>query len=450
MTTATFHGALAELGDGLDGLPAGPPLRRLEADARGPFRPLDVLRRLPRAFPWPRCLLGADFGGVGEALDTSFAEAAALPDRAGRAALLGWPADEAARFTFGLSLRFDVAAPAEPGWAPFGRGRLWLPLLELDGAAGRVALNLPPGDRARQEARRLLQVLAGLPEGAGGEAPAVVPDWRPDPQARPRWTAGVRAALSALGESDGPGKLVLARRLDGRVEEALRAADLLAREADPAGWPWWIERGGVHWLGVSPEPLGRRDGRRLRTLALAGTRARRAGSDEEAGAGLLASEKDRREHEAVAGWLRARLQGLGDGPVEEGPLELEALPGLLHLKRRLEVNLRTEVEDGDWLAALHPTPALGGAPRHVALAWLRDHEGFDRGLYGGVVGRLSAERGELRVAIRGLRLAGERLALYAGAGLVAGSEPDPEWEETRAKLGAIARRFGLPPLPEDA
>jgi len=100
------------------------------------------------------------------------------------------------------------------------------------------------------------------------------------------------------------------------------------------------------------------------------------------------------------------------------------------------------VGDGELVARLHPTPALGGSPRRAALDWLRRHEGLDRGLFGGLLGVLEPGGAELRVAIRGALLQGRNARLWAGAGLVPGSDPAREWEETEAKLGTLAAAWG--------
>jgi isochorismate synthase EntC len=92
---------------------------------------------------------------------------------------------------------------------------------------------------------------------------------------------------------------------------------------------------------------------------------------------------------------------------------------------------------------LHPTPAVGGEPRDLALAMIDEHEGFDRGWYAGPVGWLSAGGdGELMVALRCGLVEGSRVTLYAGCGIVADSDPDREWEESRIKMRAIAAALG--------
>jgi isochorismate synthase len=95
---------------------------------------------------------------------------------------------------------------------------------------------------------------------------------------------------------------------------------------------------------------------------------------------------------------------------------------------------------------LHPTPAVGGLPRAEALAAIAALEGFDRGLYAGPVGWVDANGdGEWAVALRGAHLDGPRARLVAGAGIVAGSDPDAEWAETEAKLRPMLAAVGAFP-----
>jgi isochorismate synthase EntC len=106
---------------------------------------------------------------------------------------------------------------------------------------------------------------------------------------------------------------------------------------------------------------------------------------------------------------------------------------------------RVRVEAGLLALAqrLHPTPAVGGAPRDVALALITDHEGFDRGWYAGPIGWLGADGdGELMVALRCGLVTGSQATLFAGCGIVADSDPAREWEESRLKLRTMTAAFG--------
>ena len=115
---------------------------------------------------------------------------------------------------------------------------------------------------------------------------------------------------------------------------------------------------------------------------------------------------------------------------------------LQHLKCDIEAELKPGVCDWQLLAALHPTPAVGGAPREAALAFIRECEPHDRGWYAGACGMLSRETSEFSVAIRSARIRGSRISLFAGAGIVAGSEPAAEWAELDNKIANVLSLLG--------
>jgi menaquinone-specific isochorismate synthase len=90
--------------------------------------------------------------------------------------------------------------------------------------------------------------------------------------------------------------------------------------------------------------------------------------------------------------------------------------------------------DADLIAALHPTPAVGGLPRGAALRWIAKHEPFDRGIYAAPVGWIGLDGAEFCVALRSGLVRGNELALYNGAGIVRGSDPGEEWQEIETKM----------------
>ena len=157
------------------------------------------------------------------------------------------------------------------------------------------------------------------------------------------------------------------------------------------------------------------------------------------GESLLASEKDRREHEFVVERLREVLSGLSVS------LRVDAEPRILrqayvqHLATRVQAEIRADFSDADLVALLHPTPAVSGAPVPGAIKALGELETIGRGLYAGPVGIVSRDKAEIAVAIRCARIDGATLKAYAGAGIVEGSIAADEWRETVHKLLAFER-----------
>ena len=244
-------------------------------------------------------------------------------------------------------------------------------------------------------------------------------------------------------------KVVLARRVDLRSPVELDVPNALRRLAAsaPESTTYAFRRGGRTFLGATPERLVRTDGRAFRTVAVAGTVGRGADADEDARLvhELLASEKDREEHSIVVESIRDLLRPVAD------TLEVAPEPAVMTLRfvQHLCTEITGTLPEANGLLSLgerlHPTPAVGGEPRDVALALVEEHEGFDRGWYAGPVGWLGADGdGELCVALRCGIVDHTRATLFAGCGIVADSDPDLEWEESRIKLRAVISALGIP------
>jgi menaquinone-specific isochorismate synthase len=257
------------------------------------------------------------------------------------------------------------------------------------------------------------------------------------------WTRTVRAGLERI-RSGALRKIVLARTRSYTASGQLDPVSVLMRLAsrEIRGFRFLMEAGeGKSFLGVTPERLISRSGRIARSEAVAGTRPRGVDgvADRLLGESLLASAKDRREHELVVERVREALTSCST------TLRIDAEPRLLrlayvqHLATRVQAEIRTGVTDIDLVRLLHPTPAVAGAPVAAAIEALRALEPFDRGLYAGPVGVVSRDGAEIAVAIRSARIDGDRLTAYAGAGIVDGSDPADEWRETGHKLLAFER-----------
>lgn len=203
-------------------------------------------------------------------------------------------------------------------------------------------------------------------------------------------------------------------------------------------------------VGATPELLVRRIGPAVNSLVLAGTTGRSTDPAEDAALGerLLASEKDRAEHAFGVTSVVEVLEGYCS------ELAVDPEPHLLQLAnvQHLATAVHGTLADGprptalELAGALHPTAAVCGTPRAEALALIGDLEGMDRGRYAGPVGWVDARGdGEFGIALRCAQLDGARARLFAGAGIVAGSLPEAELEETRLKLRAMQAAFGGAP-----
>lgn len=255
--------------------------------------------------------------------------------------------------------------------------------------------------------------------------------------------AQVRAITDAIARGD-HAKIVAARSAVVSLAGEARAADMLAeldaRHAETVRLLVRPPAGGT-LIAATPERLVKLDGTRVQCDALAGSSVRIEGGDD--GVALLASGKDRREHALVVDAIASALRGLGaDVSVPSEPV-IRALRQILHLHTPITATLPTPRHVLEVAAALHPTPAMGGTPTRVATQWIAEHE-VPRGWYASPVGWFDLDgNGELAVAIRSGVLAGERAHLWAGAGIVAGSDPDRELAETELKLRAMLGALGV-------
>jgi isochorismate synthase len=206
-----------------------------------------------------------------------------------------------------------------------------------------------------------------------------------------------------------------------------------------------IEREGAVFVGATPELLVARRGRKVFTEALAGTKARTIDSDDEQlRTALLHDDKERREHAHVITAIVDSLHACGVETPEVFATKVRSLRNVHHLGTPIAGVLREGRHVLDLVRALHPTPAVCGLPREAASEFLATHEPTPRGLYAAPVGWFDAEGdGEFWVAIRSALLRDRQAWLYAGAGIVAGSDPHKEYEETAVKLRAMLGALGV-------
>jgi menaquinone-specific isochorismate synthase len=256
-----------------------------------------------------------------------------------------------------------------------------------------------------------------------------------DPEA---WCALVERATKMLAEG-GMDKVVLARELTvtgDRPIDRLRVLDRLRR-----GYP------GCHLVSVdglvaaSPELLVSRAGDVVRSHPMAGT-APRGGdpvADQRLAASLLASAKDRQEHQITIDMVHDTLLGWCSYVDYEAEPSVVAVANVQHLATLVEGRLsRPAPSVLELVAALHPTPAVAGSPRDDAVRWIATHEGLDRGRYAGTAGWADARgNGTWAVAVRSAEISGAVARVCAGVGVVPDSDPDAELAETSAKFEAL-------------
>jgi menaquinone-specific isochorismate synthase len=239
-------------------------------------------------------------------------------------------------------------------------------------------------------------------------------------------------------------KVVLARDLTGHVPEGadLRRVLLELALGYPDTWTFAVDG----HLGSSPETLVRVHDRDVTARVLAGSHARGADAEADAAAALAlaTSAKDLDEHRFAVESVLAALRPHGPGITStELPFTLK-LPNLWHLASDVHGRLSDGSGALDLVAAMHPTAAVAGTPTRAALDLIRELEPFDRGRYGGPIGWVDqAGDGKWAISLRSAEVdADGTLTAFAGAGIVAESDPDRELAETKLKFRPIVEAFG--------
>lgn len=261
--------------------------------------------------------------------------------------------------------------------------------------------------------------------------------------------ASVSAALDAFAQGK-LAKVVLSRKLILTLHKPADPERVLARlmAQNPHAFHFSLPLGqGRRLLGASPELLLRVSGGEVFTHPLAGS-ARRASEpvqDEAVARDLLASRKDQHEHKLVIDEIRRVLTPhCRELAIPQKPT-LMSTDTLWHLGTPIAGQLHGSDASVLSLACqLHPTPALCGYPTDLARQFIREQEPFRRALFSGIVGWCDSQgNGEWAVVIRCGVLDGHLVELFAGAGIVAGSDPAMEWAETGTKLGTMLKALGL-------
>jgi isochorismate synthase len=335
-----------------------------------------------------------------------------------------------------------------PGWDGFGAGSsLQVPQVSLAARDGEVWLtvtaNVEPGADPDQLVTEAERVLAKL-------NPHAIPLLDPSPIGRfivhsPMAPSHYEEAVARAVERINAGeleKVVLAREVTVEAPDAHDPAAIFGalRGNFPECFVYAVGRGARTFIGATPELLVRREGERASTVALAGTirRSGDAAMDEHLGRELLSSGKNLRENSIVAKRIAATLKPFSVWvTVAPEPLLIK-VANLQHLALPIRAQLKGGSGALELAGALHPTPAVGGEPSAVAQKLIPALEGFDRGWYAGTVGWTdTAGDGEFCVALRCALLHGNHATCFAGAGIVADSDPSAELAETEVKLQAM-------------
>jgi salicylate biosynthesis isochorismate synthase len=457
---AATRDLLARLREGAER--AGESGRRTLVSATASIDPLDVSATVfasrlasDRWFCWEQPDRGFALGALGVAHEATshgesrFADVARecsrLRDGARVDAPPGLPPGAGAVWTGGFA--FDPEGGAEAQWSSFPPAVMALPELSIcrQDEEAFLTLNLvvSPGRDPAAALDRLRGRVAGL---RAAPLPLIDPHPAERPSIRSAHPPGeFERAVAAATERIERGELskaVLAREVCVKAASAHDPAAVFRalREVFPSCFCFCCGTPEAAFLGASPELLVRRSGAAASTVALAGSTRRSSDPsvDDHLGEQLLRSDKDRREQRIVTERIVRALRPHAVWVEAAGEPGLVKVANIQHLATPIVAQLAEAHSAVELAGMLHPTPAVGGEPWEAAGPAIAELERMDRGWYAGPVGWMDAtEDGEFCVALRSALLRDREAHLYAGVGLVAGSDPAAELAETEVKLGAL-------------
>jgi len=335
--------------------------------------------------------------------------------------------------------RFDAASHNSSDWADFPDEYFFVPKAEIIRSGGRTTLAVNLSDN-ETDLSDVSQWIERLGDTGAAPRPGVLTRWD-----QPNFTGWAEAVDRALQEfQSGPlEKVVLARKSCLELTETITPfalVEILAGGA-PACFHFCLQptANSGAFLGASPELLFRREGARLESEAVAGTRPRSLDTveDERLESQLLKMSKEQLEHRLVVDSLETTFCELcADFSQDTAPSVLK-LSRVQHLRTAFSGELKDGVGDDAILRAFHPTPATCGSPCDSAARFIAVNELFDRGWYAGPVGFVSRDEAEFAVAIRSMLWLGRKTHVFAGAGIVDGSESEREWNELEDKIAGV-------------
>ena len=321
------------------------------------------------------------------------------------------------------------------------QGSLFLPRLLWRRHAGVATLRLQlwSDTSLQDDARTALAFLDALREARPISPLSVQVLHETHHPQKPEWLRLVQQATDAIAQGNFE-KVVLARATDLQFNRPISAVALMAasRAVNLRCYHFCMVFDAHNaFIGSTPERLWRRRGALLRTEALAGTVAGHP-DDRQAqrlGEWLLNDDKNQRENMLVVEDICQRLQH-HTRTLEVLPAQVVRLRKVQHLRRCIWTELK-QADDERCLHVLQPTAAVAGLPRQPAREFIDNNEPFNREWYAGSAGFLSPERSEFCVALRSARIHDDTLRLYAGAGIVSGSDPEQEWQEIENKAAGL-------------
>ncbi|KAK9925938.1 hypothetical protein M0R45_023197 [Rubus argutus] len=356
------------------------------------------------------------------------------------------------------AIRFDARANISSEWEAFGYFYFMVPQVEFDELedssilattiAWDNSLSCTLGN-AIDELKATMHQISSIVLKLQKQVPSTLMLSNSHIPSKTYWDLAVNRALQKIRSDSALIKVVLAR--SSRV--------ITATDIDPIAWLACLQVEGKNayqfclqppgapaFIGNTPEQLFHRTWLDIDSEALAGTRARgkSLSEDLQIELELLSSPKDHLEFTIVRESIRKKLENVCDSVVVEPKKAIRKLPRVQHLYAKLAGKLRSEDDEFEILSSLHPSPAVCGFPTEEARVLIAETEVFDRGMYAGPVGWFGGGESEFAVGIRSA-LVGKGLGalIYAGTGVVEGSNALSEWDELELKISQFTKLLKL-------
>ncbi|XP_065876976.1 isochorismate synthase 2, chloroplastic-like [Euphorbia lathyris] len=357
------------------------------------------------------------------------------------------------------AIRFDARANVSSEWEPFGSFYFFVPQVEFDELEGSsmLAATIAWDDSLswtwEHAIHSLLHTMSQISSSIVKLSQEVTTTFilsNDHSPSKAYWDLAVKRALQIISGSSSPLiKVVLARS-----SKVVTATDI-----DPIAWLACLQNEGENayqfclqppnapaFIGNTPEQLYHRKCLGVSSEALAGTRARGRSKvlDLQMELDLLSSPKDHLEFTIVRDSIKRKLEVVCNRIMIEPNKAIRKFPRVQHLYAQLAGKLRSEDDEFEILSSLHPTPAVCGFPTEEARLLIAETEVFDRGMYAGPVGWFGGGESEFAVGIRSALVEkGLGALIYAGTGIVEGSNPSSEWDELELKTSQFTKLLKL-------
>ncbi|MBO0441625.1 isochorismate synthase [Candidatus Enterococcus ikei] len=262
------------------------------------------------------------------------------------------------------------------------------------------------------------------------------------------WMRLVDETVAKLREAGPLEKVVLARRMEVESDRSFQADAILKNlQQQQTNTYFFVLESEEHvFIGATPERLLKASAKTFSTASIAGSVSRGTTEieDEALGNYLLNDMKNKQEHKIVVDRIIKELEKMTGTSIQAQTPQLLKNRDIQHLYLPIEGQRQKEYRFLKGIKELHPTPALGGEPKELALKWLKEHEKLDRGLYGAPIGwiAINEDVGEFAVGIRSAIFSGKVGYLYAGCGIVKDSQAEQERIETKIKFQPMLRGIG--------